>query len=170
MSKLKIAGFVNDSITDGPGLRFVIFTQGCPHKCDGCHNPQTHSFEAGNYVEIDDLFLMIEKNVLLTGVTFSGGEPVCQAKELIPLAKKIKANHLELAIYSGYTFEELIKMNNEYVNELLSFCDILVDGKFVKELKSLNFKFKGSANQRVIDLPKSLHQKTAVLDQSGRWE
>ena len=170
MSKLKIAGFVNDSITDGPGLRFVIFTQGCPHKCDGCHNPQTHSFEAGNYVEIDDLFLMIEKNVLLTGVTFSGGEPVCQAKELIPLAKKINANHLELAIYSGYTFEELIKMNNEYINELLSFCDIMVDGKFVKELKSLNFKFKGSANQRVIDLPKSLHQKTAVLDQSGRWE
>ncbi|MEG2259298.1 MAG: 4Fe-4S cluster-binding domain-containing protein, partial [Oscillospiraceae bacterium] len=103
MSTLKIAGIVGDSITDGPGIRTAVFVQGCPHKCEGCHNPQSHDFNGGTEMDIDEIFKKIEQNPLLSGVTFSGGEPFCQAGGLAELGKKVKSLGLEIAIYTGYT-------------------------------------------------------------------
>lgn len=169
MSQIRISGKITDSITDGPGIRYVLFTQGCPHNCFGCHNPHTHSYEGGKLVSSDSIFNEIKKNKLLTGVTFSGGEPFCQAEQLLDLAKKIKENNLELAIYSGYTFEELINKKDNATNQLLSFCDVLIDGRFVKNLQSYQLKFKGSSNQNIIDVGQSLKQNKTILNTSPRW-
>lgn len=166
---IRIAGYVNDSITDGSGLRFALFTQGCPHGCEGCHNPQTHDFNGGKEVSAEEVIALIDANPIITGVTFSGGEPMCQAKELIPVAEHVKRKGLHLAVYTGYTFEELMAMKNENVMRLIGLCDIIVDGRFVKELKSYDLKFKGSSNQRVLDAAASLAQKAPVLTGDKRW-
>ena len=106
--EIRIAGTSNDSIVDGPGIRFTIFVQGCPHHCKGCHNPQTHSYDGGKVIDTDELLEKILANPLLDGVTFSGGEPFVYAKQLADLARKIKQNNLNIVTYSGYTFERLI--------------------------------------------------------------
>ncbi|HAN44764.1 MAG TPA: anaerobic ribonucleoside-triphosphate reductase activating protein [Ruminococcaceae bacterium] len=160
---LRIAGIIKESIVDGPGIRFVVFAQGCPHNCDGCHNPQTHDFNGGKLCEIDKLLQEIDKNPLISGVTFSGGEPFCQAKALALLAKEVKKRGLNIFAYSGYTFEELVNMQNEAVAELLSLCDVLVDGRYIKGQRNLMLKFRGSENQRIIDVQKSLQQGRAVV-------
>lgn len=162
--ELRIAGTVNDSIVDGDGLRFTVFTQGCPHHCKGCHNPQTHDFNGG---EVTDTSLLLEKikgNPLLDGVTFSGGEPFCQAEQLAELGRQIKKLGLNIVTYTGYTFEQLYaeRDKNGWVN-LLSVTDILIDGQFVEELKDWEVKFRGSSNQRYIDCQKSLEKGTVVL-------
>lgn len=169
MSKIRIAGFVNDSITDGPGLRFTLFTQGCPHKCEGCHNPQTHDVNGGYEIDVDEIINKINENPLLSGVTLSGGEPILQAENLIKIAKAVKDKGLNLALYSGFTFEQLIEKNSKPINQLLSYVDVLIDGKFVLNKRSLDLKFKGSTNQRVIDLPKSLKCKKVVEMQNSSW-
>ncbi|MBQ3379339.1 MAG: anaerobic ribonucleoside-triphosphate reductase activating protein [Clostridia bacterium] len=168
---IRMAGIVGDSITDGPGLRVAVFVQGCPHHCKGCHNPTTHDFEGGTPASVDDVYKIIKKHPLIKGVTFSGGEPFCQASPLAVLAKRIKADGLELAVYSGYTFEELMKLskNDESVLELLKYCDTLIDGRFVLAQRSLSIRFRGSKNQRIIDVPKSLKEGRAVLDTTERW-
>ena len=107
-----MAGVVSESIVDGPGIRFTLFVQGCPHKCEGCHNPQTHDFSGGKDDDTDAILERILENPLLDGVTFSGGEPFCQAKPLADLAMKIKAAGLDVISYSGYTIEYLIKHSN----------------------------------------------------------
>ncbi len=163
MSDLRIAGTVNDSIVDGEGIRFTIFTQGCPHHCEGCHNPQTHDFNGGIVVNTDELLEKIKENPLLDGVTFSGGEPFCQARELAVLGKKIKSLGLNITTYTGYTFEELY--TNRYKNhweELLAVTDILIDGHFIQELKDWTIKFRGSSNQRYIDCQESIKEGKAV--------
>ena len=152
MKRLRISGIVNDSIVDGPGLRFTIFTQGCPHHCPGCHNPQTHPLKGGKKISIKKLYKKIKENGLLCGVTFSGGEPFLQAKTLLPLAKKLREDGIEIAAYTGFLFEELL---NGKVPE----------GK----LKSLDLAFKGSSNQRTIDVQKSLEKGKAVLSKNPRW-
>lgn len=162
--ELRIAGTVNDSIVDGDGLRFTVFTQGCPHHCKGCHNPQTHDFNGG---EVTDTSLLLEKikgNPLLDGVTFSGGEPFCQAEQLAELGRQIKKLGLNIVTYTGYTFEQLYaeRDKNGWGN-LLSVTDILIDGQFVEELKDWEVKFRGSSNQRYIDCQKSLEKGTVVL-------
>lgn len=162
MSEIRIAGTVNDSIVDGNGIRFTIFTQGCPHNCKGCHNPQTHDFNGGQIVSTDELLQKIKQNPLLDGVTFSGGEPFCQAHGLAVLGKKIKSLGLDITTYTGYTFEELYTGNNVHWNELLSVTDVLIDGRFVLELKDWNIKFRGSSNQRYIDCPASLKAGRAI--------
>lgn len=163
MSDLRIAGTVNDSIVDGDGIRFTIFTQGCPHNCEGCHNPQTHDFNGGNIVNTDDLLEKIKQNPLLDGVTFSGGEPFCQAHELALLGKQIKSLGLNITVYTGYTFEELyLNREKNHWNELLSVTDILIDGRFILKLKDWNIKFRGSSNQRYIDCQASLKEGRAV--------
>ncbi|MDE6501425.1 MAG: anaerobic ribonucleoside-triphosphate reductase activating protein [Ruminococcus sp.] len=162
MSDLRIAGTVNDSIVDGDGIRFTIFTQGCPHNCKGCHNPQTHDFNGGKIVSTDVLLEKIKSNPLLDGVTFSGGEPFCQAHELYVLGKKIKSLGLNITTYTGYTFEELYTGNNIHWNELLAVTDILIDGKFVQELKDWTIKFRGSTNQRYIDCQASIKEGKAI--------
>lgn len=161
--KLRIAGTVNDSIVDGPGIRFTIFTQGCPHHCEGCHNPQTHDFNGGEIVEADEIIEKIKKNPLLDGVTFSGGEPFCQAETLADIGRKIKAIGLNIITYTGYTFEELYENREKnHWNDLLSVTDFLIDGKFILSQKDWNLKFRGSLNQRYIDCQKSLKEGRAV--------
>lgn len=156
--KIKIAGIVEESIVDGPGIRFVIFTQGCPHKCIGCHNPQTHDFNMGRYESIENLVNMIDENPLLSGVTLSGGEPFLQPLELVTLIDKIKNKDLDIITYTGYTYEELIQSKNKNILELLKKTNILIDGKFVLELKDENLDFRGSSNQRAIDVKKSMEK------------
>lgn len=153
MCKLRVAGIVNDSIVDGPGMRLTVFCQGCPHHCKGCHNGHTHDFNGGYEIDIDDIVEKAKKNTLLSGVTFSGGEPMCQPKAFLALAKRIKSEtDLNIICYTGYTFEELQKMHNPDIDELLKVCDWLIDGKFVEELKDLTLAFRGSSNQRIIEL------------------
>lgn len=168
---IRVAGIVTDSIVDGAGLRFVLFVQGCPHKCEGCHNPQTHDFSGGAEMTAEEIFTKVERNPLTSGVTLSGGEPVCQAKELLPFVRMCKTKGLEIAMYSGYTAEEILEMakTNKNLLELLHNIDTLIDGRFILPQRSLSIRFRGSKNQRIIDMRKSLESGSVVLDTSERW-
>ena len=163
--RLRISGIEPESIVDGPGIRMTIFVQGCPHRCPHCHNPQTHDFNGGHFLPIQEILEMIEENDILDGITFSGGEPFSQAEELVPLAREIKERGYNLVIYTGYLYEDLLASSSKipaYL-ELLSFADILVDGPFIYAERTLDKPFKGSANQRVIDVQKSLSEGRVVL-------
>ncbi|MBO5665918.1 MAG: anaerobic ribonucleoside-triphosphate reductase activating protein [Firmicutes bacterium] len=151
---LRLSGVISESIVDGPGFRYVVFTQGCPHGCPGCHNPQTHDFNGGTLIDPLTLLPEIDENPLLAGVTFSGGEPFCQPEALLPLAREIKARGLHLLIFSGYTYEQLqdLKASSEATNQLLRLCDTLIDGPYLEEQRDLTLQFRGSANQRVLQL------------------
>lgn len=161
---IRIAGTVQDSIVDGPGLRYVVFTQGCPHRCEGCHNPGTHDFSGGRVVDTDELFEECIENPLTKGVTFSGGEPFSQPQPLYELGCKLKERGYHLMSYSGWTFEELLEkaQREEYVGKLLSILDVLVDGRFVLAQRSLMLAFRGSANQRIIDVQRSLSENKVI--------
>lgn len=161
---LRLAGIVRESIVDGPGIRFTVFVQGCPHHCFGCHNAQTHDFSGGFDCDCDKIIAETEKDPLLSGITFSGGEPFCQPEGLCYIAKEVKKRGLNVISYSGYTFEELLDGAQQHPSrmELLKECDYLVDGKFVMEKKDLTLRFRGSSNQRIIDVKKSLEEKRAV--------
>lgn len=163
--EIRIAGTVEDSIVDGPGLRFVVFTQGCPHRCDGCHNPETHDFAGGKATTTDALFEQCMENPLCSGVTFSGGEPFCQAEALYELGSRFKSAGKHLMCYSGWTFEELLaKAQREgSVGKLLSIADVLVDGKFDISKRSLSLQYRGSSNQRLINVQESLKTGTTVV-------
>jgi anaerobic ribonucleoside-triphosphate reductase activating protein len=155
--ELRIAGTVNDSIVDGPGIRFTVFVQGCPHNCKGCHNPQTHDFEGGTVTTTEELLEKIKGNPLLDGVTFSGGEPFCQAEALADLGREIKKLGLDIITYTGYTFEKLFEERDQnYWGDLLAVTDYLIDGPFILEQKDWEIKFRGSSNQRYIDCQESL--------------
>ena len=164
--EIRIAGTVSESIVDGPGIRYVVFTQGCPHKCEGCQNPETHDFAGGRAVDTNELYAQCVDDPLHDGVTFSGGEPFCQAEALYELGTKLKKRGLDIMCYSGWTYEELLKKaeTEEFVGKLLSITDILVDGRFVSEKRSLSLKFRGSENQRLIDVQQSLKKGCAVLE------
>ena len=151
---IRIAGVVRESIVDGPGLRFTVFCQGCPHDCKGCHNMATHDFSGGYDCEISKIMDAIDQNPLLDGVTFSGGEPMCQPEAFYNLAVQVKERGLNIVTYTGFTYEELITMgeSNIGVKKLMDLTDILVDGRFVLEERDLTLPFRGSANQRLIDM------------------
>ena len=153
---LRLAGVIRESITDGPGWRFVIFAQGCPHGCHGCHNPQTHDPSGGYKTTTEALLAEIRKNPLLRGVTFSGGEPFEQADTFAALARDIHALGLDIYTYTGYTFEELLASGEADKLALLRGSDVLVDGRFVLAEKTLSLPLRGSKNQRVIDVGASL--------------
>ncbi len=163
--EIRIAGIVHDSIVDGPGLRYVIFTQGCPHRCDGCHNPETHDFAGGKLTDTDKLYEDCVENPLTKGVTFSGGEPFCQAEALYELGTRFRERGYHLMSYSGWTYEELLKKSEseEYVGKLLSILDLLVDGRFELQNRSLMLTWRGSTNQRIIDVPASMAAGSAVI-------
>lgn len=156
MSSIRIAGIVRESIVDGPGLRFVVFAQGCPHKCEGCHNPSTHDFSGGYDCEIDKILDAIGENPMLDGVTFSGGEPFCKEPAFYELAKGIRERypHLNILAYSGWTYEQLLELSKmRYrTKDLLDMCDYLIDGPYKQEQRDLTLQFRGSRNQRIIDL------------------
>lgn len=162
--KIRIAGTANDSIVDGPGIRFTIFTQGCPHRCPGCHNLHTHDFDGGFLTDIEELLAKIQSNPLLDGVTFSGGEPFAQAEPLYRLGIWLQKKGYNIITYTGYTFEHLLKNADSlnYYKELLSVTDYLVDGRFEEEKKSYLLRFKGSENQRILDCKQSLEQGKAI--------
>lgn len=159
---VRIAGVVRESVVDGNGIRFVVFTQGCPHACKGCHNPQSHDFSGGYDCEIEKIVEEVKKNPLLSGVTLSGGEPLVQVKPLLILAQEIKKLNLGLIIYTGYVFEEIVQKAQEdkALMSLLKLTDVIVDGKYEEKFKNLKLKFRGSSNQRIIDVAKSLKENT----------
>ncbi|MBQ2854214.1 MAG: anaerobic ribonucleoside-triphosphate reductase activating protein [Oscillospiraceae bacterium] len=165
---LDLSGIVGDSIVDGPGIRTTVFCQGCPHHCPGCHNPETWDFGCGTMVPVEDIVDIVRSNPLCRGVTFSGGEPFAQARGFAKLARLLKEKGYEVASYSGYTFEELLS-GSEDQKELLSVIDILIDGPFLMAEKSLEIAFRGSRNQRILDVPKSLAEGRAVPTASLRW-
>ena len=165
---LDLSGIVQDSIVDGPGIRTTFFCQGCPHHCEGCHNPETWDFGCGTQVPVEDLVDVVKSNPLCRGVTFSGGEPFAQAAGFAKLARLLKAEGYEIASYSGYTFEELLAGSDDQ-KELLASIDILIDGPFVLAERSLELVFRGSRNQRILDVPKSLAAGKAVATTSLSW-
>lgn len=147
-----------DSIVDGEGIRSVLWTQGCAHNCKGCHNPQTHSFDSGYLIEVEEILSQIDKLEGQKGVTLSGGDPMFQAKPCAIIAEYCHKKNLNVWCYTGFTYEKLIELSskNPDILKLLSNIDVLVDGKFILEQKSFDVKFRGSKNQRVIDVQKSL--------------
>lgn len=164
---LRIAGIMRESIVDGPGIRFAVFCQGCPHDCPDCHNPETHDFNGGTEVSIEKILKAIDENPMLKGVTFSGGEPTCQAEGFLTLAKAVKARGLDITVFSGYTYEQLMQRAEEEpaLARLLELTDLLIDGPFVKAKKDLTLQFRGSSNQRLIDM-----NATRKVGQIVLWE
>lgn len=154
--RFRSAGLVNDSIVDGPGLRLAVFAQGCPHHCPECHNPQSHDFSGGEWGDTDEILRIAADNCLLDGITLTGGEPFCQPEACAEIARGAHALGLNVWAYTGYLFENLLN-GTDAQRELLRNTDVLVDGPFKIELKSLDVRFRGSKNQRLIDVPKSLN-------------
>ena len=165
INSIRLAGMINDSIVDGPGLRFVIFTQGCPHHCKGCHNPESWEFNGGNEYLIEEIIKKIKRNPLLSGITLSGGEPLSQPEQCAIIAKEAKNLNLNVLLFSGYTYEEIVKLSliDEKINELIENTDILIDGKFENEKKDLSLRFRGSSNQRIIDVKASKEARKIIL-------
>lgn len=163
---IRIFGTAPDSIVDGPGLRYAVFTQGCSHGCPGCHNPESHDPAGGTVVNIDDIIVDIRKNGLSQGVTLSGGDPFEQPAACAELARRVR-DELRLGIwaYTGYLYEDLASSDDPAVHELLDSVDVLVDGPFVESLKSYALLWKGSSNQRVIDMNATRAAGSVVL-----WE
>ena len=158
MLKIRIAGVQNDSIVDGDGIRFTVFVQGCLRGCKGCHNPQTHDLTGGYVVEVDELIEQMKNNPLLDGLTISGGEPFLQAEACAELARKAHEIGLNVWCYTGHTFEELVA--SEVYKRLLNQVDILVDGEFILEQRTLSLPWRGSKNQRLIDVRKKGNLET----------
>lgn len=148
--KIRIAGIVNDSIVDGEGVRLTVFTQGCPHHCHGCHNPQTWNLDGGHEIDTEEIVEKLKENPLLSGITFSGGEPFLQPAPLTELAQAAHKLGLDVWSYTGFTLEELEKRTD--AQQLLNEVDMLVDGPYVEALRDLTLRFRGSSNQRIIDL------------------
>ena len=163
---IRVCGIEKESIVDGPGFRYVLFVQGCPHRCPGCHNPESHDFNGGVEMTTGEVFSQIMENRHLQGVTFSGGEPFEQVPALLELGKMIKAAGLSLMSYSGYTLEQLKGRNDPDTDELLGMLDILVDGRYVEALRNLTLIYRGSENQRVIDMKKTEAAGEVVLYKS----
>lgn len=150
---LNLYGSVSDSIVDGPGLRYSVFVQGCTHNCPGCHNPESQPKTGGTVTAIEDILADIRANKLISGVTLSGGEPFEQAEACAELASQLKAEGYSVWAYTGYLYEDLLGSEDAAVAKLLDNIDVLVDGPFVEAKKSLTLEWKGSSNQRVIDIP-----------------
>lgn len=161
---MRIAGVVNDSIVDGPGFRFTVFTQGCPHGCPGCQNPQTHDFSGGKECDTDEIIRQFSANILLSGITLSGGEPFCQAEACRVLAKAAKERGLNVWAYTGYTLEQIMSGFDAHPEwkAFLKQVDVLVDGRFEQENRTLECPWRGSSNQRLLDAKASLEAGRAV--------
>jgi anaerobic ribonucleoside-triphosphate reductase activating protein len=162
---IRIAGVVKESIVDGPGLRFAVFTQGCAHHCPECQNPETWDFEGGYDCGIDKILKAMDENPLLDGITMSGGDPLYQAEASYSLCSKVKEKGLNVVVFTGYTYEELMELEKKdpWIEKLLSVTDILIDGRYEKDKRDLTLIFRGSSNQRVIDMNTSRKEGRAVL-------
>ena len=159
MSKtVRLSGIAYESLVNGPGMRRVFFAQGCRHNCEGCFNPETHDFLGGEERNMDELIEDVLKNKMIKGVTFSGGDPIEQADKFAYMAKAFKGAKLNIWCYTGYTFEKLLEKMKEDsgVSNLINNTDVLVDGKFEADNKKDGLRFRGSSNQRIIDIKESL--------------
>lgn len=160
--KCRIAGHLGHSLVNGPGIRFVLFTQGCIHHCAGCQNPETWDPEKGEEKDTEEIKELIRKTRLIDGITLSGGDPFLQAEAVSEIAEYAESLGLTVWCYTGWTFETLLDGNVKGAKELLEHVDVLVDGPFIESLKSETCLFRGSANQRLVDVRKSLEAGKAV--------
>lgn len=162
--KIRLAGILHESLVNGPGIRRVLFSQGCPHNCKGCFSPHTHSYTEGMLLDMDEIIEDIGKNPMLRGVTFSGGDPWEQADKFAYIAKAVKNLGLNVWCYTGYTFEYILQNSHKKNgwNELIRYIDVLVDGRFDETKKDNSLKYRGSTNQRIIDVQASLETLSAV--------
>lgn len=162
-STIRIASLVNDSIVDGPGLRFVIFTQGCLFGCANCHNQATWSTDGGFLMDLEEIVAKWRKNPLIEGITLSGGDPLLQAGESLYLARKAHETGLNVVLYSGDTYERLSKSSNPIIQAILEEVDYLIDGPYVDSKRDLTRLYRGSSNQRFIDMKKTRETGQLVL-------
>ena len=166
---IRIAGTVDDSIVDGPGFRYTVFTQGCSHHCPGCHNPETHDFAGGRIVDTQAIVAQMRANPLLDGLTLSGGDPMEQPAPCAELARQAHALGLNVWCYTGYILEQLLQEADPDRMALLRETDVLVDGPFLLAQRSLELKYCGSRNQRLIDVKKTLAAGISTLWEPPVW-
>lgn len=162
---IRLAGIAENSLVNGKGLRKVFFSQGCSHHCEGCFNQHTWEFAGGRMFDMDELVQKVKDEPFLDGVTFSGGDPFQQADKFAYLAKKLHEANINIWAYTGYTFEELMKLaqTNSHIKQMINNVDVIVDGRFMKDKMSENLKYCGSSNQRVIDVKSSLNENKIIL-------
>ena len=162
--KIRLAADLQpDSIVDGIGIRTVIWTQGCSHNCKYCHNPSTHDFNGGELVDVEDVIMKISSIKGQDGITFSGGDPMFQPAQCAFIARRSKKLGLNIWAYTGFTYEQLVDSKNKDIMDFLNNIDVLIDGKFEIDKKSLDLEFRGSSNQRIIDVKKSLEENKVIL-------
>ncbi len=162
---IKISGIITESIVDGPGIRYVVFFQGCHHNCPGCQNIHSHNCDGGYFKNIDEIIDEINYNKLITGVTISGGEPFLQPDKLFILLTKIKCIFkFSIIVYTGYIFEDLLKINSYYIKKSLNIIDFIIDGRFEVDKKTFLFPFIGSWNQRIINVKNTFKSGVISLE------
>ena len=159
--KIRIAGISPESVVDGPGIRYVVFAQGCKHGCKGCHNPETHSFKGGYEVDADEIIKDIKSLKYFDGVTFSGGDPFFQAEGFSYISEKLQKDGIHVMAYTGFIYENILK--DVKMTKLLKSIDVLVDGPFIIDKKVFNLPFRGSSNQRVIDIKSSISNGDTIV-------
>jgi anaerobic ribonucleoside-triphosphate reductase activating protein len=165
---IRLSGIIEESSVDGPGIRFVVFAQGCRHQCPGCHNPQTHPLEGGFLTDGEAILERMRANPLLDGLTLSGGDPFEQAEAFVVLAKRAREEGYDVVTYTGWRYEEILSSTELAWKRLLESTDILVDGRFVLALKNELLPFRGSSNQRLIDVQRSLRNgRCCIYGESG---
>ncbi len=162
--QIRLAGIVKESVVDGPGIRMVVFVQGCPHHCPGCHNENTQDPSGGYLSTVQEVVDQLPSNPLVTGLTFSGGEPFLQAGALAEVGRTARQRGLSIFTYTGFVFETLMEQsrNNPDIAALLAVTDVLIDGLFLLEQRDIGLAFRGSGNQRLLDVPASLRQGKAI--------
>lgn len=162
--RLKIAGIIPESVVDAPGgISYTIFFQGCQHNCPGCHNPSTHSLQGGQEIDCSFILEDIKKYPLAKIVTFSGGEPFLQIEAFTHLAREFRAMGYKLVTYTGFLYEDLLK--DKQAKALLGYLNLLIDGPFEEDLKDISLNFRGSSNQRIIDVQKSIKEGKVITKQ-----
>ena len=167
--QIRLAGLVPESIVDGPGYRFAVFVQGCPHGCPGCHNPKTHDFEGGYLADTAEIVAQLGKNPLVRGVTLTGGEPMLQPQALLQVAQAAAEKGMSVWCYTGFTLEQLLSEGRADRLALLHAVDVLVDGPYIARERSLDLLFCGSKNQRLIDMKKTLASGAVTLFEPEVW-
>ena len=167
--EIRLAGIVPESIVDGPGYRFAVFVQGCPHGCPGCHNPGTHDVNGGYLSDTQEIIAQMGKNPFVRGVTLSGGEPMLQSAALLEVAKAAKEKGMNVWCYTGFTLEALRKENRPDRMALLEVVDVLVDGPYLAHERSIDLLYCGSKNQRLIDMNKTRRTGEIALFEPEIW-
>ena len=164
MTKISVLDILYDTTVDGPGFRTSIYAAGCIHKCLECHNPQSWDYANGQEYSIEELLDIVSVSDF-ANVTFTGGDPLIQVNEFTELAKKIKTfTHKNIWCYTGFTFEQINK--SQKLSQILPFLDVLVDGKYMNNLYNEDLPFRGSSNQRIIDVPKTLQTEEIILKEN----